>query len=97
MTDGLVLRARGSHLYPGARVVPEGGAPERATPCIVEFADGSAAMGEVAPAGEGRMLLATAPYHTAAGTEIPAKRWLLQPGAAGEWQVARRASAGQGR
>jgi len=92
MTQARVLRARGSHLYPGARAMLEGGVPEAAGPCLVEFADASAAAGEIAPEGDGRLRLATAPYRTAAGTAIPEKRWLLEPGGAGEWRVAGAAS-----
>ncbi len=88
MTEARVLRARGSHLYPGARVALEGGVPEAPGPCLVEFADGSAAAGEIAPERDERLRLATAPYRTAAGTAIPENRWLLERGGAGEWRVA---------
>lgn len=80
MSSSLVLRATGSHLYPGAHgtfeaaplVVPLA-AP---APCLVEFADGSAATGTLTPRGDG-LLLAAAPYTTARGTSIAAKRWRL--------------------
>jgi hypothetical protein len=91
MAEARVLRARGSHLYPGARTVLEGGVPEAPGPCLVEFADGAAATGEIAPERDGRLRLGTAPYRTGAGTAIPGKQWLLEPGGPCGWRVVRAA------
>lgn len=96
----LVLCAAGSHLYPGARGTASGEAPPAEsppaeTPCLVEFADGAATPATLAPAAGG-CLLATAPYTTARGTRIPAKRWLvsLAPGTDGpRFRVLRRAGS----
>ncbi len=85
----LVLRAAGSHLYPGARGGLEGPLPGGPAQCLVEFADGSAALATVTPEGDG-LLLATRPYTTARGTRIAAKRWRVVA-EAGAFRVVRRA------
>ena len=69
----LVLAAASSHLYRGARGTVQG--LVREGPCLVEFADASAALGQLR-AGE-PAILELCPYTTARGTEIPAKRWRL--------------------
>lgn len=77
MTEArLVLRAAGSHLYPGARGTASGPPSDTETPCLVEFADGSVALGTLA-AGEGCAVLAAAPHTTARGTRIAAKQWAV--------------------
>ncbi len=90
MPAARIVRAHGSHLYPGAQVTLEGRVPEMAAPCLVEFADGAVAAGSLAPGDAAGAILETAPYRTAAGTAIPEKRWLLAPGPADEWRVVRR-------
>ena len=89
MSGGPVLRAGGSHLYPGARGMLEGTLPAGETACLVEFADGSAAIGRLAPEGVA-LILETGPYTTARGTPIPAKRWRIAAGT-GAFRVLRRA------
>ena len=66
-----VLVAGGSHLYPGAQGSLRGEATGSA--CVVEFADGSAAFGELV--GGEATILELGPYTTARGTGIPPKRW----------------------
>ncbi|HUF87881.1 MAG TPA: hypothetical protein VMM59_10915 [Thermohalobaculum sp.] len=85
----LVLRAGASHLYPGARGSLEGALAAARTPCLVAFADGAAATATLAPRGDA-LILATAPYTTARGTGIAAKRWLVELNAQG-FRVRRRA------
>ena len=85
----IVLRATHSHLYPGARGRLDGPMPPGSAPCLVEFADGSAAHGTLMPEADGTVL-ATDPYTTACGTRIPAKRWLIEPTGEG-FRVVRRA------
>lgn len=84
MSAPLVLRATGSHLYPGARGHIEGPMPAALAPrpCLVEFADGAAAHATLR-LRQGEALLATEPYTTARGTRIPAKRWAIALGARG--------------
>ena len=82
MSAGLVLRATGSHLYPGARGSVSGAAPAGRVSCLVEFADGSAAIATLAPEGDG-LVLETEPYTTARGTCIQAKRWRVALGPEG--------------
>lgn len=71
-----VLRAAGSHLYPGAKGTVSALPPDRRGPCLVEFADGAAATATLV-AEDDRRVLAAAAYTTARGTRIPAKRWLI--------------------
>ena len=88
-----VLRAAGSHLYPGATGTAAGLGAEAEGPCLVELADGAAAPGTL-EAGPDGLVLTTAPYTTARGTVIRAKRWLIEvmPGAAeGRFRVIGRA------
>lgn len=85
----LILRAGHSHLYPGARGTIGGALPATTTSCLVEFADGSATTGTLAPE-TGTLLLAASPYVTARGTRIPAKRWRIAV-TAGGFRVLRRA------
>lgn len=71
-----VLAAAGSHLYRGAQgILREGCAAEG--PCLVEFADGSLALGRLARTEPG-LVLELDPYVTARGTEIAAKRWTIE-------------------
>jgi hypothetical protein len=78
----LILKARGSHLYPGARAVLEDG-QSTAGPalvschCLIEFADGSVAFGTLTNDKEGFAVLAVDAYQTARGTAILAKGWRL--------------------
>ena len=84
MSAPVVLSARGSHLYPGAADPASGTA---AGPCLVAFADGSAALGSLV-AAEGRSVLALGPYTTARGTAIPARRWAASlDGAPAEFRI----------
>lgn len=81
-----VLAVAGSHLYPGARGVVRG--PGTEGPCLIEFADGSAAIGELG--GGIAMALDIRPYTTARGTRIPAKCWKVAV-SAGRFRVLARA------
>lgn len=63
------LTVRHSHLYPGARGRIEG--PGQGD-CVLEFSDGALAFGTL----DGPVLSVGA-HRTAAGTEIPAKRWQI--------------------
>ena len=80
--SALVLRATGSHLYPGAHGSVSGAVAAGRVPCLVEFADGSAAIATLAPEGRG-LSLETEPYTTACGTRIQAKRWRVALGPEG--------------
>lgn len=59
-----------SHLYPGARGRIEG--PGQGD-CVLEFPDGALAFGTL----DGPVLSVRA-HRTAAGTDIPAKRWRIE-------------------
>ncbi|HSF94817.1 MAG TPA: hypothetical protein VLA52_07300 [Thermohalobaculum sp.] len=87
---GLILSARASHLYPGARGTVQGDATEGG--CAAEFADGSMAFGTLTRGEDGGWMLELGPYTTARGTEIPAKRWRLALTGAGarEFRIAAR-------
>ena len=74
MSVQTVLAAGGSHLYPGATGSLAGGA---AGECLVEFADGSAALGRLMVDVEATVL-ETEPYVTARGTAVSAKRWIVE-------------------
>lgn len=78
----LVLRVAATHLYPGARamLLSEGRRIDGA-PCLAEFSDGAAALGEIASGESGRARLRLRSYRTGAGTEIPAKTWEIEFGA----------------
>ena len=95
MRPALALKARSTHLYPGAQVVLVGGQIGQTDapgpiPCLVEFSDGAAAFGDLIAAGPRRVLLALGAYRTVAGTKIAAKYWWLVPGAvAGDGQECR--------
>jgi hypothetical protein len=78
----VVLKAGGSHLYPGARGTLQGAETEG--PCLVEFVDGSVAFGNLS--GGAGTILVLDPYVTARGTEIPAKRWAVAL-AAGRFRI----------
>lgn len=70
-----------SHLYPGARGSLQGTLPNAAAEtCEVAFSDGSVALGSLAMERSDAAVLETGPYTTAAGTEIPAKKWGLEIG-----------------
>lgn len=78
----LRLDAAHSHLYPGARGQVSGSLPDggKKAPCQVAFADGAMALATLVMASDGAAVLETGPYTTAAGTEVPAKRWRLEIG-----------------
>lgn len=77
----MILRATHTHLYPGhrgrvcgiARIADPGASGE----CLVEFSDGSAAAASLSRQRD-QWRLDTEAYRTAAGTDIPAKRWVLR-------------------
>jgi hypothetical protein len=75
------LRARSSHLYPGARLTGAVGPG----PVHLEFADGIAIGASLAPDN----VLSAPAYVTARGAAIPAKRWRLARAGDG-WRVAER-------
>ena len=76
----MILHAAHTHLYPGHRGKISGLAQladlQAGGDCLVEFADGSAAPARISQDQDG-WLLATETYRTAAGTDIPAKRWRI--------------------
>ncbi len=76
----LQLEASHTHLYPGARGIVSGALPagDQAVVCEVAFSDGSVALGSLALSQKTEGLLETGPYTTAAGSEIPTKRWRLE-------------------
>ena len=91
----LLLEARHTHLYPGLRgtvfgrlASPTGG---EASTCQIAFSDGSMALGRLEDGGESDCILETDPYTTAAGTEVPAKKWRIAlnhgDGGAGRFRV----------
>lgn len=73
----LALQVAGTHLYPGCRAVLEGedqaGAGSALRPVTLIFSDGAMAAGRL-----GDNSLEVDAYATAAGTDIPAKAWLVQ-------------------
>lgn len=82
-----VIEAGHTHFYPGHEGWIAGDAPARegkATAVRIAFGDGVMAAGTLGPAGDS-WELDVAPYTTAAGTAIPAKRWrvALRPEADG--------------
>lgn len=100
----MILQAPHTHLYPGLRGRVSGVAAIAGTgtrgDCVVEFSDGSAAAASLSRQREA-WHLDTGAYRTAAGTDIPAKGWLLrlrQDGAGIEFRIVAktkpRASAG---
>lgn len=86
--SAIILRATGSHLYPGARGTVSRDGPGA---CLIEFADGSAAVGTLGADASGGRVLDVAGYRTARGTDVPPRRWRLDPGAApGAFRIAAR-------
>ncbi len=85
-----VLRAGHTHLYPGARLRAEGLSLRRGQGLSIEFADLGAAAARVESVDHGRATLAVSAHRTARGTQIVAKRWLIEAVAAGEWRVRKR-------
>jgi hypothetical protein len=77
----MILHATHTHFYPGHHGTLSGveQLDELETPadCLVEFSDGSAAEVQIL-ALEKDWRLQVAAYRTAAGTAIPAKRWLMR-------------------
>lgn len=89
----MILECADSHLYPGCRLRLRE-ARERDEVRVV-FADGSTASAEVEAAeigaAQGELVVTVAPYRTARGRAIGAKRWRLVPDgdeAAERWRVA---------
>lgn len=76
----IVLEAGHTHLYPGLEGKVSGIDPalleEAGAPCRIAFSDGSVAFGSLGRADDG-WALDVSPYATAAGTDIPAKRWRI--------------------
>ena len=73
---GIVIEAPGSHLWPGTRARLRGPDGAADGPCLVEFADGAAALGRLQASGSGHELI-LAPHVTARGTRIPARSWAV--------------------
>ena len=48
------------------------------TVCQVAFSDGSMALGSLVVRSDGEAILESGAYKTAAGTNIPAKRWRIE-------------------
>ena len=77
----MILEATHTHLYPGhrGRISGLGRIAELSSggDCLVEFSDGSATPAKISrSAGDWR--LDTGAYRTAAGTDIPARSWLIR-------------------
>ena len=77
----MILHATHTHIYPGHHGTISGitqiAELDTPTDCLIEFADGSAADAKiVATAKDWRLRVGA--YRTAAGTDIPAKQWLLR-------------------
>lgn len=89
-----VLRAAHTHLYPGARLQADGPLAEGAGFTLV-FADLGSASARVQRVDGELAALSVGGYRTARGTNVAAKRWLLEPGPASAasgrtWRVVRR-------
>ena len=93
----MILEATHTHLYPGHRGRISGldriADLSSGMDCLVEFSDGSATPAKVSrSAGDWR--LGTDAYRTAAGTNIPARVWLVrleEDGEAVRFRILRRA------
>ncbi len=77
----MILHATHTHLYPGQRgtisaIDALSDLPSN-TKCLVEFGDGSAANATIS-SHDGDWRLHTSSYRTAAGTDIPNRRWLVR-------------------
>jgi len=70
-----VLRARATHLYPGASGLADAPPPDGG--CLLAFADGVAAPAALTTAPDGARRLETGPHVTARGARIPPKLWLV--------------------
>lgn len=86
MAELVRLRARHTHLYPGARLAlaADDAAPRAGSDVAIEFADSGRAAAHVAAADGDRLSVDVAAHRTARGTPIEPKRWLLEPVAASE-------------
>ncbi len=78
----VVLEAGHTHFYPGHEGWLEGDAPSApagpgGVPSRIAFAGGVMAGGTLFPSADGGWELEVAPYATAAGTDIAAKRWRI--------------------
>ena len=89
----LRLRATHTHLYPGAVLRDDGHPLRRGQALRIEFADLGSAAARVQSCSAGRVLLAVDAHRTARGTQVAARRWLIEAGADGEWRVRRRLGA----
>ncbi|ELT47466.1 hypothetical protein [Brucella intermedia] len=76
-----------SHAFPGGRVAIEDAEASEGT-CVVEFADGSAMIGEWHP-DDADILLSIPAYRTAKGTDVAAQSWRLVRNKQGEWRSQR--------
>lgn len=96
----IVLEAGHTHFYPGHEGWLEGDGPsaagENALPVRIVFSDGAMAGGILSMAEDGGWELEVAPYTTAAGTEIGAKRWSIgfisSPGRRDRFRIERKLS-----
>ncbi len=89
-----VLRAAHTHLYSGARLQADGPLTAGAALTVV-FADLASAHARVHGVEGERVALSVGSYRTARGTNVAAKRWLLEPrrdcaAPSPTWQVVRR-------
>jgi hypothetical protein len=78
----VILKASGSHLYPGVCAVVEDGQSTAMAAlvsglCMIEFSGCSIAFGKLTNCQESQAVLAVDAYQTARGTAIPAKSWRL--------------------
>ena len=87
MSGTTVLRARATHLYPGARGLCAGRPADGG--CLVAFADGTAAVAALSTGPDGARRLETGAHVTARGARIPARLWSITVNS-GEWRILRR-------
>ncbi len=78
-SDPVTLHATHTHLFPGARLMGAGGRfPADGGPVRIVFRDAAEADAELFPGGAGgELYLAVDAHRTAAGQDIPAKRWRI--------------------
>lgn len=87
MDDVVTLSTTATHLYPGAVLeLPQDPGPGQQE-AMVLFGDGSSAEATIEPTGtsdgtlepdDADYRLTLEPYRTAAGTELPAKTWIVR-------------------
>ena len=79
MSNPVTLHATHTHLFPGARLTAaDGRFPADPDPVRIVFRDGAGADAELFPGdADGVLDLAVNAHRTAAGQDIPTKRWRI--------------------